>query len=50
MRNGDSLARISAKFNVSVREIAHWNAIDPSALIHPGQSLVLHVDVTAART
>jgi membrane-bound lytic murein transglycosylase D len=50
VRSGDSLARISSKFNVSVSQIAAWNDIDPKALIHPGQSLVLHVDVVATRT
>ena len=50
VRNGDSLAKIAGKFNVSIRQIVGWNEIDPEALIHPGQKLVLYVDVTAPRT
>ncbi len=50
VRSGDSLAAIAGKFNVSIGQIAGWNAIDPAALIHPGQRLVLHVDVAAPRT
>ena len=50
VRPGDSLARIAGKFDVSVAQIAAWNDLDPSALIHPGLELVLHVQVAAQQT
>ena len=46
VRNGDSLARIAGKFNVSVNDIERWNPVNNSRYIHPGQSLTLFVDVT----
>ncbi|SKA25855.1 membrane-bound lytic murein transglycosylase D [Oceanospirillum multiglobuliferum] len=49
VRQGDSLARIAGKFNVSVRQIASWNKIDSGKYLQPGQSLTLYVDVTGNR-
>ncbi len=46
VRNGDSLARIAGKFNLSVNDILKWNPIKKNNYIHPGQSLTLFVDVT----
>lgn len=46
VRNGDSLARIAGKFNLSVNDILRWNPIKKNNYIHPGQSLTLFVDVT----
>lgn len=46
VRNGDSLARIAGKFNVSVNDIERWNPVNSNRYIHPGQSLTLYVDVT----
>lgn len=46
VRNGDSLARIAGKFNLSVKDIIHWNPVNKSKYIHPGQNLTLFVDVT----
>jgi membrane-bound lytic murein transglycosylase D len=46
VRSGDSLARISEKFNVSVKELKKWNPKARSKHIQPGQKLVLYVDVT----
>ncbi|RMD80759.1 MAG: LysM peptidoglycan-binding domain-containing protein [Gammaproteobacteria bacterium] len=46
VRPGDSLARISQRFRVSVRELARWNDLDLDDYIHPGQRLTLYVDVT----
>jgi membrane-bound lytic murein transglycosylase D len=46
VRNGDSLARIAQKFNVSVSDIAKWNQLDTKKYLQPGQSLKLFVDVT----
>ncbi len=46
VRNGDSLARISQKFNVSVTQLKKWNPDARGKYIQPGQRLVLYVDVT----
>ena len=45
VRRGDSLYLIAKKFNVTVRELRHWNGLR-SDLLRPGQHLQLHVDVT----
>jgi membrane-bound lytic murein transglycosylase D len=49
VRQGDSLARISSRFRVSVSEIQKWNAatLTKSKYLQPGQKLVMYVDVTA---
>ncbi len=46
VRNGDSLARIAHRFNLSVSDIVSWNPIKKNGYIHPGQPLTLFVDVT----
>jgi len=46
VRNGDSLALIGDKFNVSVNSIAKWNSLDISRYLKPGQLLTLYIDVT----
>ncbi|MGM0481613.1 MAG: LysM peptidoglycan-binding domain-containing protein [Pseudomonadota bacterium] len=46
VRNGDSLARIANKFNVSIGEIEQWNNISRRRYLQPGQRLTLKVDVT----
>jgi len=46
VRNGDNLARIASRFQVSVSDISRWNNINPNHYLQPGQSLTLHVDVT----
>lgn len=45
VRNGDSLTRISRRFNVTIAQIRQWN---PSVKkkVRPGQSLTVYVDVT----
>lgn len=45
VRRGDSLFRIASRFNVAVRDIAQWNALDVDRLLQPGQELVIHVNV-----
>jgi membrane-bound lytic murein transglycosylase D len=49
VRKGDSLARISSRFRVSVAQIQKWNAtsLTKSKYLQPGQKLVMYVDVTA---
>lgn len=46
VRRGDSLAAISNKFNVALRDLVRWNALDKSKHLQPGQKLVVLVDVT----
>ncbi len=47
VRNGDSLARISQRFNVSVSKLKKWNPRDTKGkYIQPGQRLVVYIDVT----
>jgi len=44
VRQGDSVARIANKFNISISDIKKWNKI--GKYIQPGQKLKLWVDVT----
>jgi membrane-bound lytic murein transglycosylase D len=46
VRNGDSLARIASKFNVSIKDIERWNNLKRSKYLQPGQMLKLSVDIT----
>ncbi|EKE84246.1 LysM peptidoglycan-binding domain-containing protein [Idiomarina xiamenensis] len=46
VRNGDSLARIANRFNVTIKQIEHWNQINRRNYLQPGQRLQLFVDVT----
>lgn len=46
VRRGDSLYRISRKYNVSVNEVRRWNNLPDGKHLQPGQKLKLHVDVT----
>ncbi|MGB0467776.1 MAG: LysM peptidoglycan-binding domain-containing protein [Pontibacterium sp.] len=46
VRNGDSLARIAGRFNVSVSNILRWNKLDVKKYLKPGQKLTLYIDVT----
>ena len=46
VRPGDSLARISQKFRVSIDQLCRWNRINKSKYLQPGQRLTLYVDVT----
>ena len=46
VRQGDSLARISQRFRVSVADLRSWNKLNTQAYLQPGQHLVLYVDVT----
>lgn len=46
VRNGDSLARISSKFKVSIRQLKRWNrSVRNKKYLQPGQWLTLIVDV-----
>lgn len=48
VRQGDSLARIASRFNLSVQDIERWNTATKNNYIHPGQSLTLFVNVNDA--
>lgn len=47
VRRGDSLARISEKFKVSIRQLKRWNKshLRADSLLRPGQHLTLFVDI-----
>jgi len=46
VRNGDSLARISSKFKVSISQLKRWNrSVRTKKYLQPGQWLTLVVDV-----
>ncbi len=45
VRPGDSLSRISERFDVSMNQLGIWNHVTPSQLIYPGERLTLYVDV-----
>ena len=47
VRQGDSFARISSRFKVSVNDLQRWNkAAARQKYLRPGQKLTLYVDVT----
>lgn len=47
IRSGDSLWKISQKFNVSVAQVRQWNGLSKRTLLRPGQNLTLHVDASS---
>lgn len=46
VQRGDSLLRISNKFNVSVDQLKRWNKLSSKSRLRAGQRLVMYVDVT----
>jgi membrane-bound lytic murein transglycosylase D len=46
VRKGDSLARISSRFKVTVTDLRKWNTLRKDRYLQPGQRLKLYVDVT----
>ena len=46
VRQGDSLARISVKFRVTISQLRKWNHLPKGKYLQPGQRLKLYVDVT----
>jgi membrane-bound lytic murein transglycosylase D len=46
VRKGDSLARISQRFNVKISELRDWNSLRTSDYLQPGQKLTLYIAVT----
>jgi len=49
VRSGDSLWLIANRYQLSVAELRQWNQLEVSALIKPGQELVLQADATLAQ-
>lgn len=45
VRKGDSLAAISSRFGVSVRQLVAWNSIDPEQYLQPGDQLVVRLNL-----
>lgn len=46
VRKGDSLSRISQRFNVSINNLKRWNPKARGQYLQPGQRLTLYVDIT----
>jgi len=46
VRSGDSLYRISRRYNVAVSDLRRWNKLPEGKLLHPGQQLTLYIDIT----
>lgn len=46
VKNGDSLARISQKFKVAIKDLLKWNRLNPKRYLQPGQSIMLLVDIS----
>jgi len=47
VRQGDSLARISVKFRVTIAQLRKWNRLKKGKYLQPGQRLKMYVDVTS---
>jgi membrane-bound lytic murein transglycosylase D len=41
VQSGDSLARIAAKYKVSIAELIEWNSLQKNKYLQPGQILKL---------
>ncbi|MGI9257725.1 MAG: LysM peptidoglycan-binding domain-containing protein [Gammaproteobacteria bacterium] len=50
VRRGDSLARISSRFKVTIADLLKWNNVSVDDYLQPGQELLLYVDVTEQTT
>lgn len=47
VKSGDSLARIAARYKVSVAELVEWNSLQKNRYLQPGQILKLVIDSQA---
>jgi len=45
VKSGDSLAKISRKFRVSISQLRRWNHLPKNKYLQPGQRLTLYIDV-----
>jgi len=50
VRRGDSLSTIARRFRVTVGDLTKWNNFSADRLLHPGQRLVMYVDVAKQST
>jgi membrane-bound lytic murein transglycosylase D len=46
VKQGDSLYRIAKHFKVNIADLRRWNDLTGSSLLHPGQKVKVHVDLT----
>lgn len=46
VRNGDSLYRISRRYNVAISDLRRWNDLPEGKHLQPGQRLKLYINVT----
>ena len=46
VKQGESLWRISRRFNVSVSSLRKWNGLKKGQYLQPGQKLKVYVDIT----
>lgn len=44
IKSGDTLGKIAAKYDVSVKQIMQWNKITDETSIRPNQELIVLVD------
>ena len=44
IKSGNTLSGIAKKYGITVEQIIDWNNIQNSQLIHPGQTLLIHLD------
>jgi len=45
VRRGDTLARVSERFKVTIEQILSWNSLLKNKRLRPGQKITLHIDV-----
>src|SRR5690606_17604640 len=46
VRRGDTLSAISQRYRISVADLRKWNGLKADDYLHPGQKLVMPVDLT----
>jgi membrane-bound lytic murein transglycosylase D len=46
VRRGDSLYKIARKFDVTIKDVRHWNKLPKNKYLQPGQRLKLYINVT----
>ncbi|HEX5314889.1 MAG TPA: LysM peptidoglycan-binding domain-containing protein [Gammaproteobacteria bacterium] len=42
VKSGDSLSAIASRFDVSTGDLAAWNSLSRTSVLHPGQTLEIH--------
>lgn len=46
VKTGDSLYRIARRFRVKLADLRRWNDLSNASLLHPGQTVKVHVELT----